>query len=235
MRLKSKLLFSFSFRDKIIFVILLVCLFSKLMFNYINKNIVNPVEVYAENEIKNTCTFIINNALLDINEDDIMKLFDTINNSDNEIVSVNFNSYLINKSLVKLNKSIYSDLKKVEEGAFDFGSGIVSDGFVYKIPLGLITNNYVLSNVGPKIPLKAKVASSVISNIKTEVSSYGINNSLLKVYIDVTVNMRFIIPLITKEVKVNNSVPLVVKIINGKIPNVYGGSYAVTSPITSSN
>ena len=238
MRLKRNLLIKLTKKDTILIVGFLVLLIVSLIFKYINTKIVPPLEVYAENEVKKISSLIISDAVesISFSEEETMSFFNTLTNKSDEVISVDFNTAKINKSLVKLNKAVYKDLKLFENGRYKIeDTEIETEDLIYKIPLGYITGNYTLSNIGPKVPLKAKVIGSVVSNIKTEVSSYGINNSLLKVYIDVTVNMRFMLPLISKDVLVNNSIPLVVKIIQGKIPNVYGGSYAVTSPITSSN
>ncbi len=238
MRLKRNVLIKLTKKDTILIVVLLVLLIVSLIFKYINTKIVPPLEVYAENEVKKISSLIISDAVesISFSEEETMSFFNTLTNKSDEVISVDFNTAKINKSLVKLNKAVYKDLKLFENGIYKLeDTEIETEDLIYKIPLGYITGNYTLSNIGPKVPLKAKVIGSVVSNIKTEVSSYGINNSLLKVYIDVTVNMRFMLPLISKDVLVNNSIPLVVKIIQGKIPNVYGGSYAVTSPITSSN
>lgn len=238
MRLKRNLLIKLTKKDTILIVAFLVLLIVSLIFKYINAKIVPPLEVYAENEVKKISSLIISDAVesISFSEEETMSFFNTLTNKSDEVISVDFNTAKINKSLVKLNKAVYKDLKLFENGKYKLeDTEIETEDLIYKIPLGYITGNYTLSNIGPKVPLKAKVIGSVVSNIKTEVSSYGINNSLLKVYIDVTVNMRFMLPLISKDVLVNNSIPLVVKIIQGKIPNVYGGSYAVTSPITSSN
>ena len=238
MRLKRNLLIKLTKKDTILIVAFLVLLIVSLIFKYINTKIVPPLEVYAENEVKKISSLIISDAVesISFSEEETMSFFNTLTNKSDEVISVDFNTAKINKSLVKLNKAVYKDLKLFENGRYKLeDTEIETENLIYKIPLGYITGNYTLSNIGPKVPLKAKLIGSVVSNIKTEVSSYGINNSLLKVYIDVTVNMRFMLPLISKDVLVNNSIPLVVKIIQGKIPNVYGGSYAVTSPITSSN
>ena len=238
MRLKRNLLIKLTKKDTILIVAFLVLLIVSLIFKYINTKIVPPLEVHAENEVKKISSLIISDAVesISFSEEETMSFFNTLTNKSDEVISVDFNTAKINKSLVKLNKAVYKDLKSFENGRYKLeDTEIETEDLIYKIPLGYITGNYTLSNIGPKVPLKAKVIGSVVSNIKTEVSSYGINNSLLKVYIDVTVNMRFMLPLISKDVLVNNSIPLVVKIIQGKIPNVYGGSYAVTSPITSSN
>ena len=238
MRLKRNLLIKLTKKDTILIVAFLVLLIVSLIFKYINTKIVPPLEVYAENEVKKISSLIISDAVesISFSEEETMSFFNTLTNKSDEVISVDFNTVKINKSLVKLNKAVYKDLKLFENGKYKLeDTEIETEDLIYKIPLGYITGNYTLSNIGPKVPLKAKVIGSVVSNIKTEVSSYGINNSLLKVYIDVTVSERFVMPFISNDIKVSSSVLLVVKIINGRVPNVYGGGYSVTSPLNSSN
>ena len=75
---------------------------------------------------------------------------------------------------------------------------------------------------------------SVKSSIKTELTPYGINNSLLKVYVIVNTRVRFIIPFVYDSVYIESEIPVIMKIINGSIPEVYGGNYAISSPINES-
>ena len=219
MKLRKSLI-KINMKDKVIIVLFLIFICSKLIFNYINRNIVNVLETIAKNETTNVATIIINDGIdnLDFKNEYIK----TIMNKNEEIVSVDFDTKNINSLLVKLNKRIYNDLKKFEKG-------------VYNIDNSLIENkNYILSNIGPKIPMKASIIGNVISNIETLVTPYGINNSLLKIYIKVEVSIRLVLPLISETIKVTDDVLVLIKVINGVVPDVYGGSYAVTSPITSS-
>ena len=215
MKLRKSLI-KINMKDKVIIVLFLIFICSKLIFNYINRNIVNVLETIAKNETTNVATIIIN---------------DGIDNLDFK------NEYIknINSLLVKLNKRIYNDLKKFEKGVYNIDNSLIENkNYIYKIPFSLITNNYILSNIGPKIPMKASIIGNVISNIETLVTPYGINNSLLKIYIKVEVSIRLVLPLISETIKVTDDVPVLIKVINGVVPDVYGGSYAVTSPITSS-
>lgn len=232
MKLRKSLI-KISMKDKVIIVLFLIFICSKLIFNYINRNIVNVLETIAKNETTNVATIIINDGI--DNLDFKMEYIKTIMNKNEEIVSVDFDTKNINSLLVKLNKRIYNDLKKFEKGEYNIDNSLIENkNYIYKIPFSLITNNYILSNIGPKIPMKASIIGNVISNIETLVTPYGINNSLLKIYIKVEVSIRLVLPLISETIKVTDDVPVLIKVINGVVPDVYGGSYAVTSPITSS-
>ena len=108
-------------------------------------------------------------------------------------------------------------------------------GIVYYIPFGVVTDIPVIADVGPKIPVKTNLVGSVISNVKTEVIDYGINNVLLKVYIKVMVSEQVILPFISKRINTEIDIPVLIKVIQGSIPSVYGGMFSSTSPLVESS
>ena len=65
---------------------------------------------------------------------------------------------------------------------------------------------------------------TVSSNLDTKVTSYGINNALVEINIDVTIMEQITLPHSTKKVPVTLSVNLVTELIQGDIPNYYLGS-----------
>jgi len=85
----------------------------------------------------------------------------------------------------------------------------------------MATNNALLSNVGPKIPVRVSLSGEMESNIKTEIEEYGINNSVLKIIINVSVSEQIILPLLSKKITVDNDVPIAIKMIQGQIPDYY--------------
>ena len=88
----------------------------------------------------------------------------------------------------------------------------------------MIFNNPILANLGPKVPIKVNLAGDVISYISAEVDDYGINNSLIKVFINLKVNETIIIPFYDKNIVMEAKVPVAIKLISGKIPEYYIGS-----------
>ena len=85
----------------------------------------------------------------------------------------------------------------------------------------MLFNNSLLSNLGPKIPVKINLNGDVITDIKTEVQSYGINNALIKVNANIKVYMQVIIPFKTREIVVEANVPIVMKLVEGNVPSYY--------------
>ena len=81
--------------------------------------------------------------------------------------------------------------------------------------------NGLISNVGPKIPIKVILIGDVNSTISSNVKDYGINNVLIEVKVNVNVSVLVSVLLNSKKVNVNISRVIAMKIIQGDIPNYY--------------
>ena len=97
----------------------------------------------------------------------------------------------------------------------------LKQGIIYEIPSGVVFKNSLLSNLGPKIPVRINLVGDVTSDIQTKVSNYGINNVFLEVIVYVEVSMQVLLPFASKTVQANTSIPIVMKIIEGSVPNFY--------------
>jgi sporulation protein YunB len=204
---------------------------------YINKKVSPILLNYAEVEIKKLSGIVINNAVTKQLETgiNIDKLFSVIQNKEGEIQTVDFNPTVVNSMLSTITTVVQTNLKAIEEGKLDsigLGNDVVTEldkkklkkGIIYEIPMGSVTGNAFLSNLGPKIPVKLNVIGSAISNIKTKISSYGINNALLEVFVHIEVTEQINIPFMAKKVVVSSNIPIALKLIEGKVPSYYNNS-----------
>ena len=243
MKLKT---YNFTIKKRNILVIIASLIFvcTLFIFNLLNKHISPILLDYAEIETTKLSTLIINKAVENQVNNNFKpeEMIKTTTNKNGEIVSVDFDTNVVNQNLVSINNTIQSNLKYLEEGKLslidmpDLNSPYdlkeTTNGIIYQIPFGVITNTPIIADIGPKIPVKTSLIGSVISNVRTEITPYGINNALLKIYIEVTVTEQVILPFISKRINISLEVPVLMKLINGNVPNVYGGNYSVTTPIT---
>lgn len=228
-----------------IIVIIFSILISFIILVWINKKSSLILFNYGEEEIKKISTTIINKAINKqlANKMDMDDLFHIEKNSSNEIQTIDFNPYVVNKVLNTTTNVVLINLKKVEEGNVDYD--LINDsltnhekdnlkrGIIYEIPLGIITNNAFLSNLGPRIPIKLNMIGSVTSNIKTEVKEYGINNALIEVYVKMRVTFLVNIPFTTKKVSTESDIPIAIKLVQGIVPKYYGGTLSKESNLLS--
>ncbi|RDW18703.1 sporulation protein YunB [Oceanobacillus arenosus] len=92
-----------------------------------------------------------------------------------------------------------------------------------EIPLGQITRNTVLANLGPKIPVNLEVIGSVRTNIKRETEDFGINGAWISLYLQVEADVQIIIPFTTEVHTVKKEIYLDGGAIMSKVPDFYGG------------
>ena len=92
------------------------------------------------------------------------------------------------------------------------------------VPSGIFIHNSLISNIGPKIPINLKMIGSVNSELLTDVKEYGINNSLITISLEIRMELMVVLPINSEIITVSNTVPIAIKIIQGKVPNIYGGS-----------
>ncbi len=188
---------------------------------------------YAISEIKNKSTIVINSAIKDglyINND----IVDISKNDKNEIEMIDFNSKKVNEILTTITENILKNLKEIESGKnISFDKEKYSKGVIFEVPLGTISDNVFVSNLGPKIPVKLNIIGDVVTNIKTDIKEYGINNALIQISISVKVSEKVIIPFISKDVDIIMDIPISLKLIQGNIPEYYGGFFSKNSGILS--
>ena len=206
----------FSFSNKIVFTLVLIVFIVSSVFSILKDKIINIIDVYAENEIRNKSMQIINDAVY--SNKDLFKdsLYETSVSKDDEILSVDINPEILNSITTFISQDIISSFNK---------EGFKDSSNVYYIPFGIINNNPLLIDLGPKMAIKATYNGSVLVNARTSLTPYGINNSLLKIYLEVSVNMSLIMPYVMKNVSISNDIPVLIKIIHGRVPSVYGLYY----------
>lgn len=229
----------------LIFIIIILSLVSTYyIIDYFSRVVKDNALVYGEAQVRKFITLIINSSLTEgdkdkVNVDDLM---DIIKNNNDEIQLINYDSKNVLELLSNVTNNIQEKLLLIEEGRVDrlelssyYNKDKLKRGIIYEIPVGLITNNIFLSNLGVKIPVRYSMVGDIISNIETKVSSYGINNALIEVDIYVEVSMIINLPFVTDRVTISNRIPLAIKVIQGVVPSYYLGGFTTNSSIVKSN
>lgn len=229
----------------IIFIFLIVISF--VFINYYSNKAMPLLMTYAEAETKRLVILVINKAVTkQINNVDINDIFDVTYNNEGEVILVDFNSKRTSIALSTITSLVELNLRAIEEGKIDmlelpdnsldsFNVDLLEKGIILEVPFGVVSNSVLLSNIGPKIPVKLTLIGDVSSGFSTEVTEYGINNALIKLYIDVEVAARIVMPIITDDITISASIPIAMKVIQGKIPEYYMNGFTTRSNITTSN
>ncbi|WP_338778228.1 sporulation protein YunB [Metabacillus sp. FJAT-52054] len=198
----------------------------------VNKEIQPVLMSIAEAETQKIASLIINDALKKQLEEegDTGKLVNA--NVDKEGKLIDLDSSGVRKMLAGFTDHIQRNLLLAEKGnlaVLDIPELKDSkENFIYQIPLGQTTGNVLLGGIGPKIPVRFELIGHALTDSKTTAEPYGINNALIKINIDVKVNLRVIIPFSSKSTTVSTSIPVDIKTVIGDVPDYYnnGGGQA---------
>lgn len=132
-----------------------------------------------------------------------------ISASDSGITSVEADTVKINKLKSELTSKIQDDVAQKCKGK------------IY-IPLGSASGFYILSGLGPKIPVSVSPAAIVNTNYEESFESAGINQVRHSVSINVDVQMRYSGYMLDECEIINTDVPVIETVIVGAVPNYYG-------------
>ena len=209
--------------NKILLLIIILIITTQLTLNYINKKISPKLIHYAEQALKKQSRIIITESITeeDLEQFKTENIYEITKNNNNEILTVDVNTIILNKIMKQSTKKIQENLKKLEQGKINENNEENKNGIVLKIPLSVIHDNFILNNLGPKIPVKLKIIGDMETKINTNIKNYGINSALIELTLDITIKEEAILPLSTKEITVTQTLPLALKLIEGKIPNYY--------------
>lgn len=207
----------------IIIIILLTTIATSI--HYINKIISPKLTEYASIEIKKLSNLIITKSIKTetLEKLNIEDLFIITRNEKDEILTLDINTITLNKIILSSTINIQENLKALEQGKINSNNDENKNGVVLKIPLGQIYNNFLLNNLGPKIPVKLKILGDMETKVNTNIKNYGINNALIEITLDIKVKEKVIMPINTEEIIVTQTLPLAMKIIKGTVPNYYSG------------
>lgn len=246
--LKKKIKFKIRPLNIIAIFLLIILMVMFLTFKYIKNRIMPSLFEYGSLEAQKFSSIIINDAIdkYITEQIDLEELFAVSTDETNEIKSVDFNTGLINKYLTSATKSIQKSLKYIEQGDIQkveykadlldtYDEKALKNGVIYYLNSGFIFNNPIFANFGAQIPIKISLTGDVVSNISTEVTNYGINNALIKVYANIKITENIILPFYDKEIELETKVPIALKLINGTVPNYYGNLNNVSPSLTLPN
>lgn len=174
---------------------------------------------------KQNVIFAINHiaqAVLSDMEYDPDSLIHVTTLEDGTITSIEYDSYRLNQilytSLNTIDESLNADGEVIE---YPDGEEIYFiNGAVYECPIGLLTKIPFLANWGPRLPIRLKLLNDVTGEIKVDSIPYGINNTMVKASMKISVKTQVITILSTSELESSTEIPIIIQIVNGRVPQL---------------
>lgn len=214
--------------DYILFIMIIIFFFVCFFLAFFSKYLSPGIIRISKLKINEVTTNIVNDAVLNYKKSnrELNSLIITTLNSKNEIISVEVDmdkSYVLMENVVN---EIRENIRKFQYGDYDYYNmeslSRIDNGMVIAIPLGAITGKNLVVNLGPRIPVRISLLENVKGSIRTEVKDYGINNSLINVYLKIEIEQNIEMPSATDSFYNNYEMLLSSKLIQGKVPSFFG-------------
>lgn len=216
--------------DKIILIIVIILILTYILIKLFTEKSKTILLDYAKNKSIELSTIIINESIKDsILDEKLNDMLEIMKNESNEIIGVNFNNTQTNKILYDINYSMLNNIKMIENGDNRIVKDKLKNNFldnenmIFQVPFNVINEKPALIGIGPRIPFKIEILGSSTNNILTNVKEYGINNSLVELLLEIEINVQIILPFTSEKNTISKKIPISTKIIQGKIPEYYGG------------
>lgn len=199
---------------KIIFlIVILLFIFTIIVLYIYDKKISVSLIKYAKIESKKIGIDIVSKNVSDevIKVLDKENIFDIEKDNNGNIELIDYNTKTVNKILSVASKTVVKNFDDIEKK---------DDGIVAKVPMGIVTNNLFLENLGPKVPIRLSLVGNVLTSLKTRVKEYGINSALVEISIRIEANVEVLVPLRVEQIKIVNEVPISIKIVEGNVSSL---------------
>ena len=228
---------NFNKKSKISLILCCVVILDIIFFNLFSGRLGKSISYSAMIKIEELTKFYLNDTIkkyLNINTNDYIKL----NLVNNNIVNVDIDNNKCNVLLNNIINDLEGNVKRIELGEITDYHNLEmlrsNNGVVVFMPIGVATNNTLFARLGPKVPVKVSFLENVDAYVDVEVESYGINNSLIKLYINIKIEEIVELPIEKDRNNIEYKFLLASKLINGEVPDMLGTINGSSSIVNSS-
>lgn len=166
---------------------------------------------YGINHAKTVCTRAINESVSDLLVQKALAYDDLVTvekKESGEIQSVEANATCVNRLKADITNTILDRLEQ-------------QDVRTLRIPLGTLTGSNLLSGRGPSLPIKIGITATTLTNIRSEFSSAGINQTCHQLFVELEVELFAALPGEPETVTVKSEFLLAETILVGEVPDLY--------------
>lgn len=225
----------------IVIITIFIILLTSFFWTSYSKRTRAKISFVAEAKLeKFTQSFLSNNIGYGIlNNKNLENILIINKNNDGEILYVDYNLDKAYEALQIITDVLYENIRDLENGKY---KNIIDDdilstngGLALKVPMFIFSNSPLLSSFGPDIYVKVSFVGSIITNIKSQITNYGFNNALVELYVTIKITEKLTTPVTEKELLFDYDVLVASKVINGRVPEFYGGIMSDESSILNTN
>lgn len=182
-------------------VIAIVCYFDF----YVNPQIVNANIAHIKAKTTSIINSGVQHTLQNSNYNDLISIQKDSNNKVSYITVNSNNVNILNTNIVSATQQKLEEQKSMQ----------------IEVPLGTFSGIPILNGIGSNVTIKLTPVGSVNTKFVSQFYSVGINQSIHKIYINITTTICVLLPLYTQNIDVTTQVLVAECVVVGEIPNVY--------------
>ena len=191
-----KLIKKLKFKLRVVFIVIALIYVIITIFNTLGNKLVVYVKQEASNKAMNNINMIIDSEFIKT-----LDLTDIIGNDKTIINTIKINK-ILKAANNKLNESI--NLNRVEK---------------LFVPYNLLINDMLYNENGKGFYIRSMVSNSYKTDVYVDVEDFGLNNSVVSIYLDVKVDIDIVFPFYDLNEEVNSKILLTMMIVEGNVPN----------------
>ena len=175
----------------------------------------NSVKIYTDSKIKNFANEVINESIRRelLTSTDFSDVLIENYDSNGKVSYAYLNSNKINQIKYKATEYVQSAIDIINNG----------DNFeTIEIPLGYFFGSEYLLADGMKMPIKLKILGDEDIEILSDITSQGINTTIIQMYLNIKINIQVIIPFQSQMVVSESKIPICFEILNNEVPYSLG-------------
>lgn len=191
--------------------ILLVFLFCGSIFYFIEHNLFPTILAIAEAKAVQLAVKTVNEAVRNRILSRTLRYEDLIaihKDSEGHVVLMQADTVKITEMATDVAVTVEKTLAELQKDEFE-------------IPLGQVLGSQILANYGPRIKVRIIPVGSVKVEILDNFQSAGINQTRHRFFLHLDTQVKIVVPLQEKEVRVASDVPLVENVIVGTVPDTF--------------
>lgn len=163
----------------------------------------------SEFEGKKAANDVINSTVhYQLDNMEKQEYFSVDRDENGKITSINTNTDCVNAVRNQISEGLNDSLKELENDEI-------------KVPIGTLSGINLFTGRGADIPLKLHQIGGVKTEMKSEFSSAGINQTRYRLYIEISVEMSAILPAHSTDITVTSQYLINETIIVGDVPQMY--------------
>ena len=189
---------------------ILVILMIAVTVAYFSLEAVQPIiEKQCKNMAKSIATKISNNEATKVMENySYNDMLNITKDENGNVKMVEANIVTINQIISQIPLNIQNEMEKTENSTFT-------------IKLGSFLGSNLFAGRGPNVNIKMQLIGNLDTQLKSEFVSAGINQTLHRIYLEISCNVIILTPYETIEDKIVNLVLLAEGVIIGNVPSSY--------------